>query len=165
MVDQSSPRFDLPFIVPGQAQKEHFHNEALLRIDAMLCAVAEGAQASPPAAPSVGAAWIVAAPASDAWSQHQDSLAVWTVGGWRFVAPTEGMRVWNKAQNLEWRWEGAAWSVGAVIGSQLFLGGQKVVGERCPAVPSPSGGTIIDAEARAAVDQIIVALMSHGLID
>jgi hypothetical protein len=32
-------------------------------------------------------------------------------------------------------------------------------------VPSPSGGTIIDAEARLAVDALIAALMSHGLID
>jgi hypothetical protein len=39
-----------------------------------------------------------------------------------------------------------------------------VVGARQPPVPSPSGGTIIDAEARVAIAQISAALMSHGLI-
>jgi hypothetical protein len=164
-MEEKSPRFHLPFILPGQAQKEQFHNEALLRLDAILCAAAEGTQAEPPVEPAPGAAWIVAAPAAGAWGGREDSLAVWTAGGWRFIAPADGMRVWNKAANLEWRWTQGAWTAGALTGSALFIAGQKVVGERLPPVPSPSGGTIIDAEARAAVDQIIVAMMSHGLIE
>jgi hypothetical protein len=75
------------------------------------------------------------------------------------------MRVWNKAAGLEWRWSAGAWTHGSLSGSALFIGGEQVVGGRQPAVPSPSGGTIIDAEARAAVDKIIVAMMSHGLIE
>jgi hypothetical protein len=47
----------------------------------------------------------------------------------------------------------------------VTVGGQQVVGERLETVPSPSGGTIIDAEARAAVDAVIVALRTHGLIE
>jgi hypothetical protein len=45
------------------------------------------------------------------------------------------------------------------------IDGQQVVGPRLPDVPSPSGGTIIDAEARAAVDALIATLKSHGLIE
>jgi hypothetical protein len=41
-MNDMTPRFGLPFILPGQAQKEHFHNEALLRVDAILSAAAEG---------------------------------------------------------------------------------------------------------------------------
>ncbi|HEX8584137.1 MAG TPA: DUF2793 domain-containing protein [Allosphingosinicella sp.] len=164
-MDESSPRLALPFILPGQAQKEHFHNEALLRIDTLLCAAAEGAEAEPPAAPAPGAAWIVTAPAVGAWNGRENQVAVWSSGGWRFIAPTDGLAVWNKAQGVEWRWAEGGWAVGALKGSALFIGGQQVVGERLPAVPSPSGGTIIDAEARSAVDQIIVALMQHGLIE
>jgi hypothetical protein len=47
----------------------------------------------------------------------------------------------------------------------LVVGGLKVVGERQPAVPSPSGGTVIDEEARAAIASLTAALKSHGLID
>jgi hypothetical protein len=164
-MDESSPRFALPFILPGQAQKEHFHNEALLRIDTLLCAAVQGAEPEPPAAPSPGAAWIVTSPAAGAWSGRENQVAVWSSGGWRFIAPTDGLAVWNKAGGVEWRWAEGGWAAGALNGSALFIGGQQVVGERAQAVPSPSGGTIIDAEARAAVDQIIVALMQHGLIE
>jgi hypothetical protein len=165
-MNDMTPRFGLPFILPGQAQKEHFHNEALLRVDAILSAAAEGAQAEPPLAePPPGTAWIVESPAQAAWAGREHSLAIWTAAGWRFVAPAEGMRVWNKAQALEWRWGAGAWTQGSVFGSALFINGEKVVGERQPGVPSPSGGTIIDAEARLTVDRVIVALKSHGLIE
>jgi hypothetical protein len=40
-MDQSA-RCGLPFLAPGQAQKEWFHNEALQRIDMLLCPVVEG---------------------------------------------------------------------------------------------------------------------------
>jgi hypothetical protein len=90
---------------------------------------------------------------------------MWTGGGWRFVAPAAGIRVWNEAAGAEWRWTGTSWSDGTLFGSKLFVGGQQVVSQRQPAIASPSGGTIIDTEVRAAVDQIIVALKTHGLID
>jgi hypothetical protein len=49
--------------------------------------------------------------------------------------------------------------------SGIVVGGERVVGARQPAVPSPSGGTVIDVEARAALAALTAALMSHGLID
>ncbi|MET1113243.1 MAG: DUF2793 domain-containing protein, partial [Allosphingosinicella sp.] len=57
----TTPRFALPFILPGQAQKELFHNEALVRIDLALHPAVEGPPASaPPPAPAAGECWIVA---------------------------------------------------------------------------------------------------------
>jgi hypothetical protein len=44
------------------------------------------------------------------------------------------------------------------------IGGQQVVGSRVAAIPSASGGTIIDSQARAVIDQILNALRQHGLI-
>jgi hypothetical protein len=92
-------------------------------------------------------------------------LAVWTDGGWRFAAPVPGMKVWNQAAGFWLVWSGTAWIAGELSGSRIKIGGVQVVGQRQPDVPSPSGGTIIDAEARAAVAAVIVALKSHGLID
>jgi hypothetical protein len=165
-MDETTPRFALPFIVPGQAQKELFHNEALLRLDAALhpC-VEEAPRPAPPAAPAEGDCWIVAAGAAGAWSGQENRLALWSGGGWRFVAPVPGMTAWNKAAGTDLRWTGASWSSGEVHGEAFFVGGKKVLGERRPALSSPSGGTIIDAEARTAVAGIIATLMSHGLID
>jgi len=165
MSDQS-PRFGLPFILPGQAQKELFHNEALVRIDAMLqAAVQEGPRPAPPSAPEPGQCWIVAAGATGDWSDRGDQLAAWTEGGWRFLAPSVGTCVWDKAAGVPRQWDGSAWSGGRMACAGLSIAGKAVVGERLPAVPSPSGGTIIDAEARAALAAVIAALKSHGLTD
>ena len=162
----TSARFALPFILPGQAQKEAFHNEALTLIDAALNAcVEEGPLATPPADPDEGRAWIVAAGATGAWSGRADSLACWTAGGWRFVPPVPGMLAWNIDLGCWLHWSGTAWSDGSLPAAALRIGGEQVVGPRLADVPSPSGGTIIDAEARAAIDALIATLKSHGLID
>jgi hypothetical protein len=163
---EATARFALPFLMPGQAQKELFHNEALAVLDSVIDASVEGPpQVSPPASPVEGQCWIVASAATDAWSGKDLSLAAWTSGGWRFVVPPAGMGVWNKADALILRFDGAGWNGGELTGSSLRIGGVQVVGERLSAIASPSGGTIIDAEARAAVSAVIAALMSHGLID
>ena len=165
-MSEASARFALPFIVPGQAQKETFHNEALAALDSIVHPNVEtGPAAEPPPDPEVGASWIVASGAAGAWSGKAASLATWTSAGWRFVAPVEGMLVWNKQAGLWMRWTGAEWSEGTIAASALLIGGQQVVGPRLPEVVSPSGGTVIDAEARAAIATLIATLKSHGLIN
>jgi hypothetical protein len=165
-MSDATARFGLPFILPGQAQKETFHNEALTIADALIHAAAEaGPRADPPAAPQPGQSWIVAPAGTGAWSGKGNHLATWTAGGWRFAAPVPGMRIWIASASLWVHWTGSAWSDGELRGSRLIVDGRQVVGTRQPSVPSPSGGTIIDAEARSALAAVIVALKSHGLID
>jgi hypothetical protein len=162
----STPRFALPFILPGQAQKELFHNEALARIDLALHPAVEGPPASePPAAPAQGECWIVAPGASGDWSGRDSMLAMWSEGGWRFVAPLPGTSAWNKAASLPLQWDGYQWREGQLACSGLLVNGLQVIGGRQAGVPSPSGGTIIDAEARLAINALTAALMSHGLIE
>jgi hypothetical protein len=163
-MSDSTPRFGLPFIIPGQAQKELFHNEALLAVDALLHATVEDeATPSPPSVPTAGQCWIVPEGAGGAWADHEGSLAAWTANGWRFVVPLEGMTVWSRAANLPVRYANGLWVIGEICCSRLTIDGEQVVGPRQPAVASPSGGTIIDAEARACLDALIATLMSHGL--
>ncbi len=165
-MSDASARFGLPFILPGQAQKELFHNEALARIDGALHPAVEGAPlGAPPAAAEEGQCWLVAAGAAEAWAGRDGSLAVRTGGGWRFVAPQRGMCVWDKAGNFHRRWTGTEWNGGEVAAAAIIVGGLQVVGARQPHVPSPSGGTIIDVEARQAVAALTAALISHGLIE
>jgi hypothetical protein len=162
---ERSARFALPFILPGQAQKELFHNEALAALDGLIHAAVEGSAATPPADPGQDESWFVGADASGAWAGQSDSIAVRTSGGWRFLAPVIGMSVWDKAVGFARRWTGTAWSDGTLPVAAIRIGGQQIVGARLSDVPSPSGGTTIDAEARTAVDALIVTLKSHGLID
>jgi hypothetical protein len=49
-------------------------------------------------------------------------------------------------------------------GEMLLIGGQQVIGARAAAILGPSGGSVVDAEARASVDAILDALREHGLI-
>ena len=162
----TTTRFALPFILPGQAQKELFHNEALVRIDLALHPAVEGPPAAaPPPAPAAGQCWIVAAAASGDWSGRDGMLAMWSEGGWRFLAPQPGTSAWNKADGVPLLWDGLEWLAGELPCAGLRVGGVRVVGERQPGIPSPSGGTIIDAEARSAIDALTAALMSHGLIE
>ncbi|HEX8062372.1 MAG TPA: DUF2793 domain-containing protein [Allosphingosinicella sp.] len=162
----TTPRFALPFILPGQAQKELFHNEALARIDVALHPAVEGPPAAePPAAPVPGECWIVGPDAGGGWSGRDNMLAMWTESGWRFLAPVPGTSAWNKAESVPLLWDGEQWRDGEIPCAGLLVGGVRVVGGRQPAVASPSGGTIIDAEARAAINALTAALMSHGLIE
>jgi len=163
---ETSARFALPFILPGQAQKEAFHNEALTLVDAALHLSVAGAPTDEvPVDPAPGASWIVAPGAAGAWADRTGEVATWTAGGWRFTAPVPGMTAWNIDAGYRLHWTGTAWSDGEWPVSALTIGGQRVVGPRLETVPSPSGGTIIDAEARASLELVIVALRTHGLIE
>lgn len=165
-MSETTARLALPFILPGQAQKEFYHNEALTRLDIALHPAVEGPPLStPPNAPLPGQSWIVGPHADGAWAGKNGVLASWTEAGWRFVAPVPGMLAWNKAAQHWLYWGVGGWSAGELSAAAYFVGGQKVVGERQPAVTSPSGGTIIDEEARLAIAALTAALKSHGLIE
>lgn len=58
-----------------------------------------------------------------------------------------------------------AWETGILRGSALYVDGQQVVGSRSAAIESPSDGTVVDSEARAAIDDILNTLRQHGLIE
>ena len=161
----TTARHRLPLLMPGQAQKEMFHNEGLAAIDALLHAAVEGVGvAAPPAAPTIGQSWIVGAAPTGDWAGQPDALASWTLGGWRFQAPVPGLRVTIAATGTEALWDGEAWRVGDVRAERLLIGGVQVVGARQGAVAGPAGGATVDGEARAALTAILSALRTHGLI-
>ena len=79
---ETSARLALPLLVPGQAQKEMFHNEALATIDlALQASVAAVGTEAPPAAPSPGQCWIVGPRPTGDWAGQAGALAGWTAGG------------------------------------------------------------------------------------
>lgn len=158
-------RLALPFLQPGQAQKEFFHNEALRRLDLTVAAAVEAVAANtPPASPSDGQCFILGAAPTGAWAGQAKALAGYADGGWRFVAPLAGMSAFDKASGQTAVFDGTAWAVGTLSAAKLMVGANQVVGARGAAVAGPSGGTTVDAEARAALGAILDRLRTHGLI-
>ena len=138
---------------------------ALLLLDVLVGgAVEEGPRNSPPSAPAEGASYIVGTSPSGAWSGQAGRIAAWDSSGWRFLAPGEGCSLWVKAAGVHACYRSGGGVVGTVAGDRLTVGGQQVVGARAAAIASPTGGTTIDSEARAAVAAILAALRTHGLI-
>jgi hypothetical protein len=160
-----TPRLSLPLLVAGQTQREIFHNEALVAIDLLLAGSVDGTPvAVPPASPTLGRLYRVDTGASGAFAGHEQELAGWTDGGWRFLAPAEGMRLVDGATGLELAYRDGEWTNGSVRASEIVVGGEKVVGARQAAVTDPAGGTLADAEERAAISHILTRLRAHGLI-
>ncbi len=164
-MSDTSARLGLPLMQAGQAQKELTHNDALTLLDLAVQAgvVAVGVNA-PPSAPGVGEAWIVGSAPTGAWAGQAHALAGWTAGGWRFVAAREGMVVWSVADARDARFTDGVWRVGILAGSGLTIDGIRVVGPQRAAIAGPAAGSVVDGEARAAIDAVLAALRAHGLI-
>jgi hypothetical protein len=162
----STPRLALPFLSPGQAQKEFSDNEALQTLDTLVAAaVEEPARTTPPSAPALGSAYIVAAGASGAWTGEDNCIAAFTSGSWRFVAPVEGMSAFEKSSGTWAIYRSGKWELGVLRGSSVTIGGVQVVGSRAAAIVAPTGGTTVDVQAREALGQILTALRQHGLVE
>lgn len=131
-------RFELPLLAISQAQKEVTHNEALIRIDALLHAVVEDRLAQAPDAVEndLGKCWLVDDGALGLWSGKSGQIAIWVGADWRYAVPTEGMRV---------RLRTAQCDLVHVQGTWISA----------PVIADPSGGLTVDAEARVAIKLLL----------
>jgi len=163
-MDQTA-RFALPFLVPGQFQKELQVNESLQRIDLLISALVEGPPLNdPPASPVPGLCYLVGDAPSGAWAGKAGAIAGFTDGGWRFVQPPEGIQVLDRSTGEMIVRRSGTWESGIARVREIRVGGQKVIGARQPSIAVPSGGSVIDPEARDAIAEIIASLRAHGLV-
>lgn len=161
----TTPRFALPLLAAGQAQKELFHNEALMTLDLLVQATAETlGDTAPPKAPGAGQSWIVGLDPTGAWSGQAGTVAGWTDGGWRFVPPGEGMRLWVRAAGQFADYRAGGWQLGRIAAAALSIGGVQVVGGQQPAIADPATGSTVDQAARTTLHAVLEALRAHGLI-
>jgi hypothetical protein len=142
MSQATTARHSLPNLFVGQAQKEITHNEALARIDALLHPVVEASLAAPPNAlgpASDGLCWLIAPSATGVWAGKDKQIARWSGGSWRYLSPVVGMSIWLKNANKRLFYIGSSWV-------------------EPPPISNPSGGAVVDVEARAAIGAILAHL-------
>lgn len=128
----------------GQAQKEFFVNEAHALLDALLHPAVEGEANDPPMSPVQGETWLVGSAPTSAWAEHTGDLASFQAGTWVFAAPRDGLRVLDKSAGQDIRYDGG-W-------------------QRAATPASPTGGATIDSEARAAIAELVSALVAGGIL-
>lgn len=143
--ESQTPRMGLPLLYPGQAQKEVFVNEALVRIDALLHPRIEAIASTVPAAPTDGQCWIVGENPVGDWTGKADQLACRAGGNWVYAVPKEGMAVTVGSSGQIIRYTAGEWASPAGI-------------------QPPEGGTVIDSQARTAISALIAILVSAGII-
>lgn len=139
-------RIKLPLLAVGQSHKELYHNEALARLDFVIHPHVQAIESDPTTlVPVSGQSWLVGANATDVWLGREDQIAGWTGNGWLFIAPLTWMRVFVESiDNFVTYREG--WQLTDVVAS-------------------PSGGIVIDAESRLAIDSLLMALQNQGILN
>ena len=105
-----TPHLDLPLIAAAQAQKHVTHNEALAVLDALVhLAVKERNRTAPPAAPEAGDRYLVGPDAMGIFATHDDEIALYDLGAWRFLSPRPGWRAYVEAEDAILVFDGVAW--------------------------------------------------------
>ena len=140
----TTARFALPLLFAAQSQKEFYVNEAHAILDSLLHPAVEGKSDTPPDTPVAGEAWLVGDAPTGEWVDHAGDLACHEAGAWLFIAPRNGLRVLDLSAG-QMRCYNDGWQLAA-------------------AVVSPSGGSVIDAEARTAIEGLIAALVTNGTL-
>lgn len=119
-MSQNSPRLNLPFLQPSQAQKHVTHNEALRQLDIIAQLSVIGTNATiPPAAPDQGEVHALGDTPTGDWAGHAGSLAVWLDNAWHFVPPRIGWRAWDENEGQMLVWDGNSWMAPPVVAENL----------------------------------------------
>lgn len=142
----NTPNFAMPLLFAAQAQKEITHNEALTLIDALLARCVEAVTSDPALlTPQEGMAWIIGPSPVGSWAGRGRQIAFFSSGGWRFAPAVRDMRLYDRSAGVERIFDGAAWIAP-------------------PAITDPTGGGMIDSEARAVLVMLLVALRKAGML-
>ena len=105
-----TPRLSLPLLAAGQAQKHVTHNDALVRLDALIHLVVDSrTQTEPPASPTALSAYIVPAGGSGIFAGRADQVALFEDDGWTFLAPRTGWQAWVADEAEHNLWTGTEW--------------------------------------------------------
>lgn len=162
-----TPQLQLPLLASAQSQKHVTVNEALIRLDALTHPVALSATVSSPPPAADGDAFVVPVGAIGEWAGHDNTLAVFDNGGWLFLSPRRGWRVWVEDQNdyatyVSGRWISAlsgAYEEGAYSAIRIATSDETLSGvTHSTSLLLPNRAVVIGVTARVINDLIGVGL-------
>ena len=105
----------LPLVQPAQAQKHVTVNEALARLDGLTHLTLVSTDVTvPPSGVTDGISYGVPVGGVNEWFGHDGEIAIWSNGGWVFVAPQTGWRAWVADQGKSAIYSGSDWVASAV---------------------------------------------------
>lgn len=139
----TTPVFELPLLFAGQAQKEFTLNQALSLIDLGLQHTVTASLSTSPSDPEPGSCYRIVDSAAGDWTGREDMIAMRIGDAWHYLEPFAGMRVFDQQAGVLVHYD-SAWKTAAA--------------------PAPaSGGTVIDAEARQMIFELIEELRKIGV--
>jgi len=131
----TSADLGISYLAGQQAQPEIIHNSALNQFQVLLSGVVSVGLNTPPGSPAQGDTYILGASPTGAWSGRANCLAGYFGTGWVFVPGNdssgtpitmgvrqEGLRVWNKATDATYVWNGSAWVVSGMANPMTTAG-------------------------------------------
>lgn len=151
-------RYKLPLLAVGQAQKEYTHNEALLLVDNLLnpsilsildnpdtiADIIDAHQIETDQTSGATKAWLISPAPDGIWSQRANQIAIMTDNGFRYIEPLDGMRIFNAQSGCIMIYRERAWYMASTL-------------------VAPSGGSVIDSQARESIAAILNNLQQFGL--
>lgn len=151
-------RYKLPLLAVGQAQKEYTHNEALLLVDNLLnpsilsildnpdtiTDMTDAHQTAANESSNKTMAWLISNQPNGLWSQRANQIAIMKDNGFRYIEPLDGMRIFNAQSGCMMVYREGAWYM-------------------APTLDAPSGGSVIDSQARESIAAILDNLQQFGL--
>jgi hypothetical protein len=102
-------RLVLPLMDAAQAQKHVTHNEALVRLDALIHLSVSTRADTPASSAPEGARYLVSKTPSGAFAGHGDQIACYQDGAWLFLSPRAGWRVYIEDVYSLQAYDGAGW--------------------------------------------------------
>lgn len=165
----STVHLGLPLLAASQAQKHVTVNEALAILDAAAqLHVSSSVVATPPTSAAEGTSFLLPAAANGDWAGKSGNIAVWSNGGWIFLTPRSGWRVWDASRQGWHFFDGTAWIADAVVASQHGAGMiWKVIEFDHVIAPGASNPTLIVIPSHTQVvgitGRVLNALSGSGL--
>jgi hypothetical protein len=157
-----TPRLGAPELVSAQAVPETTVNEQIRCVEqgSGRFIVKDKDLATPPGSPADGDAYIVAGSPTGAWSGWATRIAYDAGSNWASIVPIEGTVAYVQDENLEYRFDGAAWGLtpnnapialndlsdvdttGQATGDVLTWDGSEYVLAPAPGSGGGAGGTV-----------------------
>ena len=159
----STANLGLDLVQPAQAQKHVTVNEAFVRLDGVAQLVLQDiGLINAPAMAQDGQCWGIPVGATGAWQGHAGDIALWSNGGWVFLAPQQGWRAWVASSAAYGFFDGTKWHTDVVAASPNGAMTRQVIFETVHTVTTgptttiagaiPNGSMVIGVTANVITD-------------